>query len=86
MDKDFELAALPDQGGLAGVKATPRAKDGAFQSLNIGFKGKELAAIDIQDSFGQHSRLDFSHMVSNPGLPDDAFVYTPPAGAEVIEQ
>ena len=86
MDKDFELAALPDQGGLAWVKATPRAKDGAFQSLSIGFKGKELAAIDIQDSFGQHSRLDFSHMVANPDLPDGTFAYTPPAGAEVIEQ
>jgi outer membrane lipoprotein carrier protein len=86
MDKDFELAALPDQGGLAWVKATPRAKDGAFQSLSIGFKGKELAAIDIQDSFGQHSRLDFSNMVANPALPDGTFVFTPPAGAEVIEQ
>ena len=86
MDKDFELVALPDQGGLAWVKATPRTKDGAFQSLSIGFKGKDLAAIDIQDSFGQHSRLDFSDMVANPALPDATFVFTPPAGAEVIEQ
>jgi outer membrane lipoprotein carrier protein len=86
MDKDFELGALPEKDGLAWVKATPRAKDGPFQSLSIGFKGKELAAIDIEDSFGQHSRLDFSNMVANPGLPDDVFVFTPPAGAEVIEQ
>jgi outer membrane lipoprotein carrier protein len=86
MDKDFELAALPDKDGLAWVKATPRAKDGPFQSLAIGFKGKNLAAIEIVDSFGQRSRLDFTQVVSNPSLPADTFVFTPPAGADVIEQ
>ena len=86
MDKDFELAAQPDKDGLAWVKATPRAKDGQFQSLSIGFKGKELAAIDILDSFGQRSRLDFSQVASNPALPPDTFSFTPPKGAEVLEQ
>ena len=86
MDKDFALAALPDKEGLAWVHATPRAKDGAFQSLDIGFRGKELAAIDILDSFGQRSRLDFSRFVANPALPAETFVFRPPAGAEVLEQ
>jgi outer membrane lipoprotein carrier protein len=68
------------------VQATPRAKDGPFQSLRVGFKGKELAAIEILDSFGQLSLLQFSQVVSNPLLDADAFRFTPPASAEVIER
>jgi len=86
MDKDFELSDLPDKDGLSWAQAVPRAKDGAFQSLRIGFKGQELAAVEILDSFGQRSLLQFSQVKSNPGLPADAFKFSVPAGAEVLEQ
>jgi len=86
MEKDFELSDLPDKDGLSWAQALPRAKDGAFQSLRIGFKGKELAAVEILDSFGQRSLLQFSQVKSNPSLPADAFTFSVPAGAEVLEQ
>lgn len=87
LDKDFELSALPSQGGLEWAQALPKAKEGsAFQSLRVGFKGKELAAVEIVDSFGQRSRLDFSQVAANPTLPADAFVFIVPKGADVIQQ
>lgn len=86
MDKDFELSDLPDRDGLSWAQATPRVKDGAFQSLSVGFKGKTLAAVDIVDAFGQHSLLQFAQVVANPVLPADTFRFTVPAGAEVLEQ
>ena len=45
--------------GLEWVEARPKAKDGAFQSVRVGFKGKDLAALEIVDSFGQRSLLRF---------------------------
>ena len=45
--------------GLEWAEATPKAKDGAFQSVRVGFKGKDLAALEIVDSFGQRSLLRF---------------------------
>ena len=86
LEKDFELAALPDADGLSWAQATPRVKDGPFQSVRVGFKGKELAAIEILDSFGQRSLLQFSQVASNPTLPPETFRFTPPAGAEVLQQ
>ena len=87
LERDFELSALPDRDGLSWVQAVPKAKDGAaFQSLKVGFRGKELAAIDITDSFGQRSLLQFSQVVSNPSLGAETFRFVPPAGADVIEQ
>lgn len=86
LERDFVLLAQPAQDGLDWVQATPRAKDGAFQSMRIGFRGKELAQVEILDSFGQRSRLQFSRYEANPALPESAFRFVPPKGADVIEQ
>lgn len=87
LDQDFELSAQPAKDGIEWAQALPKAKDGAaFQSLRVGFKGKALAAIEIVDSFGQRSRLDFTQVAANPTLPADAFTFTVPKGADVIQQ
>ena len=86
LDKEFELAAQPQKDGIDWVLATPRQKDGAFQSMRIGFRGKELAAVEILDSFGQRSLLQFSQYAANVALPEPTFRFVPPPGADVIEQ
>ena len=86
LDKEFDLQAAPAAEGLEWVQATPRVKDGPIQSMRVGFKGKELAALDIVDAFGQRSALRFTALEQNLQLADDAFRFTPPKGADVIEQ
>lgn len=86
LEPDFALAPLPAAGGLEWAQATPRAKDGPFQQMRVGFRGKELAVVEITDSFGQHSRLEFSGFVPNVALPPDRFRFVVPAGADVVEQ
>jgi outer membrane lipoprotein carrier protein len=86
LDRDFTLQAQPDKDGLAWAQATPKAKDGPFQFMRVGFRGKELAAVEIVDSFGQRSVLQFANVASNVQLPAERFKFTPPAGAEVLEQ
>jgi outer membrane lipoprotein carrier protein len=86
LDKDFELAAQPSKDGVDWVLATPREKEGAFKSLRVGFRGKELAAIEIVDAFDQRSLLQFSQFTAGLSFTADAFRFTPPPGADVIEQ
>lgn len=86
LEQEFELAAQPSKDGVDWVMATPRQKDGAFQSMRIGFRGKDLAAVEILDSFGQRSVLQFSQYAANVALPEQTFRFVPPAGADVIEQ
>lgn len=86
LDKEFELAAQPSKEGIDWVQATPRQKEGAFQSMRVGFRGKELAAVEILDSFGQRSVLQFSQYAANVALPEGSFRFVPPKGADVIEQ
>lgn len=86
LEPDFALAAEPARDGLEWALATPRAKDGAFQSMRVGFRGKELATVEIVDSFGQRSRLDFRRFLGNTPVLAERFRFVPPAGADVIEQ
>jgi len=86
IEQDFELRAAPDRDGLGWVAATPRARDGALQVVRIGFRGRELAAVEIVDSFGQTSMLRFSGLATNVALPADAFRFQMPAGADLLEQ
>jgi outer membrane lipoprotein carrier protein len=86
LEKDFELSALPAQDGLEWAAAKPKAKESAFDKLKVGFRGKELAAVEIVDSFGQRSHLQFSQFRPNVPAAADAFKFVAPKGADVIEQ
>lgn len=86
LEQDFVLTAEPARDGLDWALAMPRAKDGPFQQLRVGFRGKSLAAVEILDSFGQRSVLQFSGFEANVPLAAELFRFTPPAGADVIEQ
>nr|WP_319565555.1 outer membrane lipoprotein chaperone LolA [uncultured Rhodoferax sp.] len=89
---DFVLADAPDKDGLQWVSATPKAKEGQLQSVRVGFsasadgQSSTLAVLEILDSFGQRSVLSFKQFQTNPALPAGAFVFKPPAGADVIKQ
>lgn len=86
LERDFELQALPQAQGLDWVQATPRARDGTFQSLRIGFRDRTLAAIELKDAFGQTSVLRFSDVQLNVPAAPQAFRFTAPKGVTVIEQ
>ena len=64
----------------------PKAKDGPFQSMKVGFRGKELAAVEIVDGFGQRSLLQFSAFAANAAVDPALFRFVAPAGADVLEQ
>jgi outer membrane lipoprotein carrier protein len=86
LDKEFDLKAAPAADGLEWVQATPKVKDGPIQSLRVGFKGNALSALEIVDAFGQRSRLSFTALEQNIKVADEQFRFTPPQGADVIEQ
>ena len=86
LDQDFTLAAAPSQDGLDWVVATPKARDTALQSMRVGFRGRQLAAVEIRDGLGQRSMLRFEGFAANAELTPERFRFTPPAGADLIEQ
>ena len=86
LKKDFNLEAVADRDGMQWVQATPKAKDGQLNSVKVGFRGNDLTALDILDSFGQRSVITFSKLELNTGVSAEAFQFKPPQGADVVRQ
>jgi outer membrane lipoprotein carrier protein len=84
--RDFNLEAAGEKDGLQWVQATPKNKEGQLHSMKVGFRGNELAALEILDSFGQRSMLTFNNMQVNAGVAPDVFNFKPPQGADVVKQ
>ncbi len=84
LERDFNLSVLPSRDGLDWVQATPRAKDGTVAQLQVGFRGKLLAALEITDAFGQRSLLQFSGVQQGLALAAERFRFVPPPGVDVI--
>jgi outer membrane lipoprotein carrier protein len=84
--KDFNLEAAGEKDGIQWVQATPKAKEGQLHSMKAGFRGNELAALEILDSFGQRSVLTFTKMELNAAVSPDKFNFKPPQGADVVKQ
>ena len=86
LDKRYKMKAQPTRDGLAWVEAIPKQNDSNFNRVRIGFANKEIRKMELEDSFGQKTRIDFRMVVIN-GKPDATlFRFTPPKGADVIRQ
>jgi outer membrane lipoprotein carrier protein len=86
LKKDFDLQELPEANGLQWVQATPKQKDGQLRAVKIGFRGNDLAALDIQDGFGQRSQISFSKVELNAPVPEETFRFRAPNGADIVKQ
>jgi outer membrane lipoprotein carrier protein len=86
LGRDFDVLVEPSKDGLDWAKATPKAGDGAFESIRIGFKGKQLVAVEITDNFSQRSRLTFAQFDANVDMPPETFKFIIPKGVDVLEQ
>ena len=73
-----------NDGGLAWVVLTPRATEADFASVRLGFRGRELERLDLQDRLGQTTRITFSRIERNPKLPPATFTFAPPPGVDVV--
>ncbi|MND03532.1 Outer-membrane lipoprotein carrier protein precursor [compost metagenome] len=64
----------------------PKTQDTAFERIRLGFGKTGLEALELRDQFGQITVIKFSTIERNAKIPQDAFRFTPPAGADVISE
>ena len=90
LERDFVLAPDPPRDGrdeqLAWVRATPRAEDSGFAWIAVGLRGALPERIEILDRFGQRTMLRFVDFEPDVPIERGRFVFTPPAGTDVVEQ
>lgn len=85
LQEGYEIAASGTDGGLEWVTLKPKQSRAAFSKIRIGLGPKTIQVMELTGAnLGQVTRIEFHNVVRNPSIPDKAFKFTPPKGADVI--
>ena len=63
----------------------PKQPDSLFESMTLTFNGPVLEEMQFEDSLGQQTSLTFKAVQRNGALDAALFHYTPPKGADIID-
>lgn len=85
VEREFVLKNAVLQDGIQWVVATPKHSDSGFHEIRLGFRAQRLERLQLTDSFGQVSELQFSQWQLNISLPPSLFQFTPPIGVDVVD-
>lgn len=84
VEKNFTLKNAVRKDSLSWVLALPKNKDSGFERVLLGFEGEKLKKMELYDSFNHITSISFAEIERNPKLKDNAFLFTPPAGVDVV--
>lgn len=84
IERSFAIKDTSRKGNLEWVMAIPKVRETGFERLFLGFKGDELMEMELHDSFGNRTAIEFSDVQRNPKLPADSFKFVPPHDADVL--
>lgn len=84
MEKSFSLKDEGRQDDLDWVLATPKDQESGFEKVFLGFKNDKLQEMELHDSFGHMTVIEFSKLETNAKIATQAFRFIPPAGADVV--
>lgn len=86
LDDSYSLKEDGSKNGIDYVLATPKKNNAGYRFIRIGFKGSELAVMELKDSFGNQTAISFGSLNTKPNHSPSAFTFTPPKGVDVLEQ
>jgi len=84
LEETFNIGGARNQDGLSWYELTPKQSQPEFRLLRVAFKGELLVSLELEDGFGQRTRLDFQKLERNPTLDPTALQFEPPPGVDVV--
>ena len=73
LDDSFILEDAGQHNGLDWVRMLPISKDSGFTDVRIGFLKGKLQLLEMKDSFGQTTRMNFKSIKENVDIPEEVF-------------
>lgn len=85
LQRQFVVKEAGTEEGLQWVELTPKGEDDrSFERARLGFRGSELVRMQLLDTLGQQTVMDFSQWRRNPDFAPDTFTFDPPPGTDVV--
>jgi outer membrane lipoprotein carrier protein len=82
--KNFKITPAPKRDGLDWVMVEPQGSEADFRHALLGFEGKELRRMILEDKLGQTATVMFDHVERNGRVAPEEVSFTVPPGVDVI--
>ena len=82
--KNFTITPAPKRDGLDWVMVEPHGSEADFRRALLGFEGKDLKRMILEDKLGQTATVLFDHVERNGHVAPEEVSFTPPPGVDVI--
>lgn len=82
--KNFKITPAPKRDGLDWVMVEPHGSEADFRRALLGFEGKDLKRMILEDKLGQTATVLFDHVERNGPVTPEEVSFTPPPGVDVI--
>jgi len=84
LERNFTLTAGISADGLEFVEAQPKSPESGFARVRIGLRDNLPRTMELTDTFGNVTVLQFATFERNRAVDTAQFRFTPPKGADVV--
>lgn len=86
LQRQYRIQQLDSDQGLTWFRLLPKSTENQFESIQLGFDTDQIRIMELKDSFGRITRLEFADIRRNPSFPAGIFSFTPPEGVDIVQQ
>ncbi len=84
LEENFVIQKQGENEGLQWIKLLPKDESGGFKYILIGMENGKLGGMELNDNFGQLTRIYFSNLKLNVAIKPEVFEFKAPKGVDVF--
>lgn len=84
LEKNFDIKNQGQDEGMQWIKLIPKDESSGFKYILIGMNAGKLAGMELNDNFGQLTRIYFSNLKVNAPIDPKTFEFKVPEGVDVF--
>ncbi len=86
LEDNYNIAQQGSEGDMHWIKLVPKSQDSTFKYVLIGLEKGVLNGMQLNDNFGQLTRIYFSNVKLNQTINPDLFEFKAPSGVDVFSE
>lgn len=86
LEENFILEQQGKDAALTWIKLLPKDQQSNYKYILIGIENGKLSGMELNDNFGQLTRIYFSDLQTNIKIEPSIFEFTVPEGVDVFEE
>ncbi len=86
LEANFNLRGSIGENGIDWVELSPIQQEVDFERIRVGFHDGELSHLELYDTFGQRTMIQFKNIEKNVKVMDSWFHFVAPDGVDVVSE